>query len=399
MIKEVSSVDQNNHNYQNSKGNKPGSPENQVSLPAEMSVLAGVLDQVSDGIYITDPARNIVFWNRAAENITGYRQEEVLGKRCADDILMHTDMAGNQLCSTELCPLHSAMQKTGEATTTPLTLKALHKNGSRIVVEVSITPLQGPSGEVIGGIEIFRDISEKADLEEKKARFFSSLSHELKTPLANMQGYLDLLLAGDAGPVNEVQEEFLTTVYREEQKLAGFIDELLDMGSFEGTDLSYKQEIVNLSTILEKLTRSFSATAKSKGLNFSYHINPGLTLFGDSDRLLQAFSNLVGNAIKYTEAGSVTLEAFFNEEQNEIVVTVSDSGPGIPEEEQQKIFEMFYRVDRPDNQEKKGTGVGLYIVERVIKRHDGRITLKSVPGEGSTFKLYLPGFIRQTEED
>ncbi|MFO7952499.1 MAG: PAS domain-containing sensor histidine kinase [Bacillota bacterium] len=367
---------------------------NQVSLPEEASVLTSVLDQVSDGIYITDPERRIVFWNRAAENITGYRQEEVLGKKCADNILAHTDLAGNELCSTALCPLHKAIQS-GKAPATPLTLKALNKEGERVVVEVSLAPLHGPSGEALGGIEIFRDVSAKVELEEQKARFFSSLSHELKTPLANMQGYLDLLLKKEAGEINEVQEEFLTTVYNEEQKLAGYIEELLDMGQFAGTDYSYQRNILNLSTLLENLVLGFKAEAEKKVLRFEHSIQPGLTLFGDKERLTQAFSNLVGNAIKYTETGRVTLEASLNRETDEIVITVSDSGIGIPEAEQKAIFEMFYRVEHPDARSKGGTGVGLYIVERVIRRHDGRLHLKSAPGQGSVFTVYLPGFIRE----
>ena len=160
-------------------------------IAATIKNLEQFLDQVSDAIYITDCNRSILYWNRAAEQITGYRQEEVISKRCADNILVHIDMAGNELCSTDLCPLHKAMIS-GTASASPLTVKAKHKNGKRIVVEVNVSPLHDSSGEVVGGIEIFRNISEKVELEEQKARFFSAISHELKTPITNMQGYLDL---------------------------------------------------------------------------------------------------------------------------------------------------------------------------------------------------------------
>jgi len=386
-------MDDNNLNR-----NKFDAPQNgQAALPEEIAFLTSALGQISDGVYITDPERNILFWNRAAEDITGYKQEEVVGKRCADDILEHTDLAGNKLCSTDLCPLHKAMAG-GKTPATPLTLKALHKEGGRVVVEVSITPLHSTAGELIGGIEIFRDISAKVELEEQKARFFSSLSHELKTPLANMQGYLDLLLARDAGGLNEVQEEFLKTIYSEEQKLAGYIEELLDMGHFEGTDYSYQRNVLDLSGLLENLARSFSAKAGEKGLSFRWDIVPGLTLFGDRERLTQALSNLVGNAIKYTEQGTVSLEAGFDREKEEIVVTISDSGIGIPGAEQKAIFEMFYRVNNPGASSQSGTGVGLYIVDRVIKRHDGRISLESAPGQGSVFTISLPGFLQQAQQ-
>ncbi len=360
------------------------------SIFSNFDRLADILNQISDGIYITDPDRKILFWNLAAEKITGYRQEDVLGKYCADNILAHTDMAGNKLCGEDLCPLHKTMhenQKPGS----PLKVKAKHRDGGRVVVEVSFTPLYSPEKEIIGGLEIFRDVSESVELEEQKARFFSSLSHELKTPLANMQGYLELILAKDAGPLNEVQEEFLKTVYEQEQKLSAIIEDLLDMGHFESTDFSYEKNLLDLSEVLNNVARSFYAMALKKGLDFKYDLAPGLTLLGDRERLTQAFNNLLGNAIKYTEKGTIELNADYDRESGEIVVKVSDSGIGIPEDDQKAIFEMFYRVENPGTRSQGGTGVGLYVVDRIIKRHDGRIHLESTNGAGSTFTVYLPG--------
>ncbi len=364
------------------------------SIFSNFDRLADILNQISDGIYITDPDRKILFWNLAAEKITGYRQEKVLGKRCADNILAHTDMAGNELCGKDLCPLHKAMhenQKLGS----PLKVKTKHRDGGRVVLEVSFTPLYSLEGGIIGGLEIFRDVSERIELEEQKARFFSSLSHELKTPLANMQGYLELLLAKDAGPLNEVQEEFLKTVYEQEQKLSAIIEDLLEMGHFESTDFSYEKSLLDLSAVLNNVARSFYALALKKGLDFKYDLAPGLTMLGDRERLTQAFNNLLGNAIKYTEKGTIELKADCDRESGEIAVKVSDSGIGIPEDDQKAIFEMFYRVENPGTRSQGGTGVGLYVVDRIIKRHDGRIFLESTHGKGSTFTVYLPGLLNR----
>ena len=359
-------------------------------FPGISANLPSVLEQVSDGIYITDINRKILYWNRAAETITGYKAAEVLGKRCADNILVHVDMAGNKLCSTDLCPLHNAMV-TGKASATPLTVKAKHKLGHRVFVEVSLSPLHDADQKVVGGIEIFRDISDKVALEEQKARFFSALSHELKTPLTNMQGYLDLLLEGDAGELNAIQEEFITTIYGEEQKLAGVIDELLEMGHFESTDFSYVRNALDLSPVLENLCHSFEAEAKRKSLSLNCHLASGLTLIGDRERLTQAIGNLISNAIKYTEKGGINVSAIYNRESSEIVISVADSGMGIPPGELDAIFEMFYRVENPGTRSKGGTGVGLYIVKRIIERHDGKVTVESTPGKGSQFKVFLPG--------
>ena len=363
-------------------------------ITTQINSLAAIFDQVSDAIYITDRNRNILYWNRAAEQITGYKQEEVIGKRCADNILVHIDMAGNELCSTDLCPLYKAMVS-GIASFSPLTVKAKHKYGNRIVVEVNVSPLRDLNEEIVGGIEIFRNVSEKVELEEQKARFFSALSHDLKTPLTNMQGYLDLLLNGDAGIMNELQQEFVTTIYQEEQKLSGLIEELLEMARFESTDFSYVRNKLDFTTVLENLVHSFKAEIRKKKLFFNHKVDPELVLIGDRERLAQAIGNLISNAIKYTDEGGIDLVAGYDNETAEIIISISDSGIGIPANDLEAIFEMFYRVENTDTRSKGGTGVGLYIVKRIIERHDGRITVESSPGKGTLFKVFLPGSIRK----
>ncbi len=372
------------------KENKPIISSDGISILESVENLPNLLEQVSDCIYITDLERRIIFWNTACEKVTGYKAKEVLDKRCADDVLNHIDMAGNKICSTNLCPLYRAMAA-GQSSEQPLIVKALHKNGSRIVVEVSVAPIRNKQGTVVGGMEIFRDISEKVDLEEQKARFFSALSHELKTPLTSMQGYLDLLLAGDAGDLNDIQKEFITTIHNQEQKLAGTIDELLEMARFESTDFSYESNLFDLSLTLENLANSFRADAAAKKLDYSVNIIPGLKMLGDRERLAQAFGNLISNAIKYTEKGFVSIEADYNRKNDMIRVAVSDSGIGIPEEDHKAVFEMFYRVENPGTRSKGGTGVGLYIVDRIVQRHNGMVELNSSPGKGSVFTVYLPG--------
>lgn len=358
-------------------------------LPAQFENMVSILDQVSDGIYITDRERNILYWNRAAEAITGFSQGEVLGKRCADNILVHTDMAGKKLCDSDLCPLYRAMES-GFASKLPLTVKARHKNGDRVVVEVSVSPLRDSSNKVVGGIEIFRNVSERVSLEEQKARFFSALNHELKTPLANMHGYLSLMLNHDAGQLSEIQEEFLAIISSEEQKLSGMIEEMLEMGRFESTDFSYENSLFDISSVLTSIANSFKAETNDQ-LHLALDVAPGLMIIGDRERLGQAFSNLLSNALKYSEKGIVKLSAEQRQEKGEIVVSISDQGIGIPEKEQEAIFEMFYRVENPGTRSKGGAGVGLYIVKRIIERHEGQLTLTSKPGEGSTFTVSLPG--------
>ncbi len=152
------------------------------SFMGNVENLQGILMSINDGVYLTDLERRIVFWNRACETITGFSAADVLGRFCSDNILCHTDLEGNSLCKSELCPLNQSMLR-GAPSAELLTFLAQRSDGSRVAVEVSVAPLIDEHGEVIGGIEVFRDVTGKRELEEAKARFLAGVTHELKTPL------------------------------------------------------------------------------------------------------------------------------------------------------------------------------------------------------------------------
>lgn len=368
-----------------------------INLIDKPDILKSILEQTGDGIYITDKERKMIFWNNAAQEITGYNAEEVLGKRCADGILEHIDMAGNKICDTNLCPLHNSIV-TGAPSTKPLTVRAKHKSGHRVVVEVTVAPVRDSSGEIIGGVEIFRDVSKKIALTEERSRFFTTLNHDLKTPLTNIKGYLDLLLEGDAGKLNEVQTEFIETIYSQEEKLEKLIEELLEMSRFESKEFSYEQNILDLSELLKKVIHSFRGDAGQKGIAIETEIPEKMFILGDRDRLWQAFSNLIANAIKYTDRGKVAVNLSHNPGNNAIELDIKDTGIGIPAGELDNIFKLFYRVENEETLKNKGTGVGLYIANNIIRHHKGIIEVESMPNKGSSFRVILPGPVDKNEK-
>lgn len=343
---------------------------------------------VNDGVYLTDTERRIIFWNRACQKITGYSPGEVLGRRCSDNILCHVDLDGNRLCESDLCPLYRSIV-TGQPGKGPLTVRALRRDRSRISVEVSVAPLFGEDGSVIGGVEVFRDVTEKQELAELKARFLSGISHELKGPLTIIQGFIELILAGDAGETSPTQREFLTSAMNEGNRFKKILDDLSDLARFEATEFSFSMEKVDLSSLLEELAASQTGEAARKGLRLNTEIPGGITVLADWGRLYQAFANLLANALKYTEKGAVSLTADSGE--GLVRVTVADSGIGIEEKNRERIFDLFYRADNQLTKKVAGTGIGLSIVKKIIDRHGGTIAVESYPGRGSAFKVTLPG--------
>ncbi len=342
---------------------------------------------VNDGVYMTDRERRIIFWNPACEAITGYSAGKVLGSRCSENILNHVDINGNSLCEGDLCPLHQSMVK-GLPGERPFLLRALRRDGSRVMVEASVAPLFDDEGKVIGGVEIFRDVTEKQGLSEMKARFLSGITHELKAPLTIVQGMLELVLSGDIGKLTEVQREFLTSALNEGDRIKRMLEDILDLARFEATEFSFNLQAVELTDLLHQLAGRYGGEASRKGLRLELSIVDPMIVSGDRDRLYQAFANLLSNAVKYTEKGTVRIRA--EQRGGRAVVSVEDSGAGMDEKYLGSIFEQFYRIDNEVTRKVGGTGIGLSIVKKIIHRHGGEISVKTAPGLGSAFTVILP---------
>lgn len=346
-----------------------------------------VLLSIADGVYMTDRNRKIIFWNRACEEITGFSAEHTLGRKCSDNILNHVDVNGNQLCESDLCPLHQCMVK-GAPGDKPVLVRAKRRDGSRVIVEVSVAPIMGDNGEVIGGIEVFRDVTLLQELRETKASFLSAVTHDLKAPLTVIKGFLELVLAGDAGSLNETQKDFLGSALEECDRLNKLLGDLSELARFEATEFSFTPRPVDFVPLLQQAQRLFAFEAEQKGLELKTDLPQQLYVAGDRDRLYQVITNLVSNAIKYTEKGFVHLSA--EASGDKAVITVRDSGIGMSREEHGKIFDQFYRVDNPATRKVSGTGIGLSIVKKIVDMHNGKITVQSEPGQGSTFQISLP---------
>ncbi|MDD2553284.1 MAG: PAS domain-containing sensor histidine kinase [Desulfotomaculaceae bacterium] len=346
-----------------------------------------VLLSIADGVYMTDPNRKIVFWNRACEKITGFSSKDILGHKCSDNILNHVDMNGNMLCETEHCPLQQCMVKEtpGEK---PSLVRAKRRDGSRVIVEVSVAPIKRDNGEVIGGIEVFRDVTLVHEMRETKASFLSAVTHDLKAPLTVIKGFLEIVLSGDAGSMNETQKDFLSSALEECDRLNKMLGDLSDLARFEATEFSFAQRPVNVVPLLQQAQHNFTFEAEQKGLDFKIELPQALYVAGDRDRLYQVITNLVSNAIKYTGKGFVYLYAGVSGDK--AIISVSDSGIGMSREEHEKIFEQFYRIDNLATRKVVGTGIGLSIVKKIVDMHKGEICVRSEPGQGSTFRISLP---------
>jgi len=231
----------------------------------------------------------------------------------------------------------------------------------------------------------FTDITEIVTTEKIKRDFVASVSHELKTPLTAIKGYIETM----EETADENNAVYLQIVRRHTERLINLVQDLLNLSALEHPNVKLYWEDVNLKTIANNVLAIFENAAKRKGLKLIQEIpEPPPVIKGDGLRLEQALINLLDNAIKYTEKGTVSLRVKVVDDQ--VVISIQDTGIGIAAEHIPRIFERFYVVDRSRSRQSGGTGLGLAIVKHIVELHQGKIRVESTPGKGSEFSVVLP---------
>ncbi|MCS7186878.1 MAG: ATP-binding protein [Armatimonadota bacterium] len=247
------------------------------------------------------------------------------------------------------------------------------------------------NGKLEGILLVARDLTELKRLERIRRDFVANVSHELRTPIATLRSLAEALLMGGKDDP-EVRDSFLQAIAEESERMSRLIDNLLELAQIEAGELEWHLQEVSVSDIARQVVERFKPAAGQKGLTMSVDLTDGLNLFTDPDALTQILSNLVDNAVKYTERGGIAVKT----EQVEtvdgkwVVISVSDTGIGIPPEHLPRIFERFYRVDKARSRQSGGVGLGLSIAKHLAESLGGKITVQSQVGKGSTFSVWLP---------
>jgi len=244
-------------------------------------------------------------------------------------------------------------------------------------------------------------IKDLREIDLLKTQFLSNMSHELRTPLNSIIGFSRVILKGIDGPVTEMQQQDLTAIYNSGQHLLGLINDILDLARIEAGKMELNFEEVHLAELATSVMASAKGLAKEKPIRLMQNISSNMpTVRGDTMRVRQILLNLISNASKFTDIGSVTVESLVQKSPTgklEALITVTDTGPGISQDDQKKLFQAFSQVDGSATRKSGGTGLGLSICANLVQLHGGRIGVNSTPGEGSTFWFTLPLY-QQPEE-
>jgi signal transduction histidine kinase len=237
--------------------------------------------------------------------------------------------------------------------------------------------------------ELAKTVEDLKIASQHKNQFVANMSHELRTPLAAILGYAELIQEGFYEPQGPKSLDALTRIRSNGKHLLGLINTVLDIAKIESDQFTLNMAEYAIESVVETVRSATESLAQNKKLLLTTEVARSLPIgLGDEQRLTQVLLNLVGNAIKFTDAGEVRVRA--TTANNHFAVSVADTGPGIPEEHQARIFEQFHQVDSSNTKAKGGTGLGLAIAKQIVEMHGGRIWVESTPGKGSTFQMELP---------
>jgi two-component system phosphate regulon sensor histidine kinase PhoR len=332
-----------------------------------------VLASMAEGVLAVDPREKIITLNSAAADLLECNRERALG-RSVQDFVLHP----------ELRKFVSQAVTCDEPIQQDITLEA----GFPRIIQARGTAL-GDHGQRRGAVIVLNDVTNVRRLENLRRDFVANVSHELKTPITSIKGFVETMLDGALDDRADA-ERFLGIVGKQADRLAAIVDDLLSLAKIEQTeDAELDVHEADVTEVIQAAIVSCQALAKERQVNVRFDTNGSVTAEISPHLLEQAVVNLLDNAIKYSGADSEVVLAT-KTTPTEVLISVADRGVGVEAEHIPRLFERFYRVDKARSRKLGGTGLGLAIVKHIVSAHRGRVAVDSEPGVGSTFTIHLP---------
>ena len=349
--------------------------------------LADVVGSSSDGIFVVSGAGTVLSWNPAMERITGYLSDEVVGRRCGDVLRIPCGPKAEASPPTEL----------ELGVVEPQDALILRRDGSDRWIRYSSSTMPERQGSGTSQVVTARDVTAELEAEQMKRDFIATVSHELRTPLTPLKGLLQSLNNGLVEDSPQARREYNAIMLRQAERLERLISDLLDVSRFEAGHLPMDVDPVELGALLEREIADARQLTAVREVGFERPDRP-VWVIADQFRLGQIVTNLLSNAFKYSPEGAPVVVRLTKLEEFALI-SVRDWGEGIAIDDQDRVFERFYRADKGLTQTTGGFGLGLFIARRLAEAMGGGLVLSSRPGEGSTFSVTLPLLMAASHAD
>jgi two-component system sensor histidine kinase NblS len=388
--------------------------QNIEELTAEKAKLETLVSTIADGALLLDTNLQLLLVNPAARRMFGWQGREAIGANVLEHlpsdfkekltqplqeiasaytIKDDTDLENRLSEDNLLDPLPQS-----DVGASPEEFRITLAQPNRRIVRILLTQVLDRHSETLKGIAMtVQDITREAELNEAKSQFISNVSHELRTPLFNIKSFIETLCEFGDDLSESERREFLETANHETDRLTRLVNDVLDLSRLESSK-TYHLDAVEIAQVIEQTLRTYQLNAKDKGLELRQEVEPNVPpVLGHYDLLLQVLTNLVGNALKFTETGGkIAIRAYklkrdshHCDRKSYVRIEISDTGIGIDPEDREAIFERFFRVENRVHT-LEGTGLGLSIVKNIIERHHSKVHLISEVGVGTTFWFDLP---------
>ncbi|OGL31279.1 hypothetical protein A3F37_02845 [Candidatus Saccharibacteria bacterium RIFCSPHIGHO2_12_FULL_41_12] len=364
-----------------------------------------LIQSIADGIIVIDNKGDVTLINKKACEIVGWPKQEALG---FDGVAVLNIMQDNNSLKSIQFTDHPFRKVLSSANNYSATVEVLNRDNTKRYVSLVISPVVSPQhNSVIGAIAVLRDVSDEKKQEQQRAEFISTASHEMRTPVAAIEGYLALAMNDKVSSIDAKAREYLDKAHASTQHLGKLFQDLLTSAKAEDGRLTSHPVPVEMRDYIEKLSQDLQFSAQKKGLEVELIINtphntttdatttanlqsvaPVYFALIDPDRIREVITNVFDNATKYTDSGKISIG--LSGDDKIIQIFVKDTGPGIPKEDIKHLFQKFYRVDNTATRTVGGTGLGLFICQKIVELYGGTIWAESTLNVGSTFFINLP---------
>ncbi len=347
-----------------------------------------IIASVGEGLVFVDAGVKIVLTNKAAQNMLGLQDKDLLGKIWTM-VVSPKDKDG-KLIPVEKLPVTKALL-TGQSTLTSIVDAYTYTRKDKTIfpVVISVSPVV-IRNKTVGAVIAFRDATKEREIDKAKTEFVSLASHQLRTPLSAVNWYTEMLLSGDAGKITKDQSKYLNEIYRGSKRMVDLVNALLNVSRLELGTFIIEPALADITKIAEIAVNELTPQTKEKKIVFTKEYDEKLPEISLDKKLVHIiFQNLLSNAVKYTpDSGKVDLK--ITKTVKDVVITVTDTGVGIPKNQQKMIFTKLFRAGNVREMDTDGTGLGMYIVKLVLDHSGGSVSFKSTENKGTTFRVTIP---------